>query len=351
MGKKCSKQIKIIVEIYREKRVINNLNENLLNRNYSLTWFEEKYIDLLEMSPREDSFQDLIVYPLIDSILANKIMNEYDIVDSKNFRQFNTIEHDRRKYSVLTKAVPDMLIAKDFFYKNRNPKIQELLQVRLTFEIKEPNSNEMLNGSLKGDCGKYYENSLYLEIVPSLWKNGRSILTNLRRWHFFDIAGMKDKKYDELRNEIKEYILIQELCGFDNIDECYNKNAGKKGNPSYVPTAEALNNHRDQLYNAIIKNREMHEMIHNALDSDVSINAFRNIQKDADNYYFESIREFLCESESCDPIDLVRNEGKMVVDRVGNLDDNNSKVITDISDLDVNVADWNMLISYIDKFI
>ena len=254
MGKKCSKQIKIIVEIYREKRVINNLNENLLNRNYSLTWFEEKYIDLLEMSPREDSFQDLIVYPLIDSILANKIMNEYDIVDSKNFRQFNTIEHDRRKYSVLTKAVPDMLIAKDFFYKNRNPKIQELLQVRLTFEIKEPNSNEMLNGSLKGDCGKYYKNSLYLEIVPSLWKNGRSILTNLRRWHFFDIAGMKDKKYDELRNEIKEYILIQELCGFDNIDECYNKNAGKKGNPSYVPTAEALNNHRDQLYNAIIKN-------------------------------------------------------------------------------------------------
>ena len=238
-----------------------------------------------------------------------------------------------------------------FFYKNRNPKIQELLQVRLTFEIKEPNSNEMLNGSLKGDCGKYYKNSLYLEIVPSLWKNGRSILTNLRRWHFFDIAGMKDKKYDELRNEIKEYILIQELCGFDNIDECYNKNAGKKGNPSYVPTAEALNNHRDQLYNAIIKNREMHEMIHNALDSDVSINAFRNIQKDADNYYFESIREFLCESESCDPIDLVKNEGKMVVDRVGNLDDNNSKVITDISDLDVNVADWNMLISYIDKFI
>ena len=95
----------------------------------------------------------------------------------------------------------------------------------------------------------------------------------------------------------------------------------------------------------------MHEMIHNALDSDVSINAFRNIQKDADNYYFESIREFLCESESCDPIDLVRNEGKMVVDRVGNLDDNNSKVITDISDLDVNVADWNILISYIDKFI
>lgn len=73
--------------------MIYNLNENLLNRNYSLTWFEEKYIDLLEMSPREDSFQDLIVYPLIDSILANKIMNEYDIVDSKNFRQFNTIEH------------------------------------------------------------------------------------------------------------------------------------------------------------------------------------------------------------------------------------------------------------------
>ena len=104
-------------------------------------------------------------------------------------------------------------------------------------------------------------------------------------------------------------------------------------------------------YQLQIKNREMHEMIHNALDSDVSINAFRNIQKDADNYYFESIREFLCESESCDPIDLVRNEGKMVVDRVGNLDDNNSKVITDISDLDVNVADWNMLISYIDKFI
>ena len=63
------------------------------------------------------------------------------------------------------------------------------------------------------------------------------------------------------------------------------------------------------------------------------------------------LESFFVKAKSCDPIDLVRNEGKMVVDRVGNLDDNNSKVITDISDLDVNVADWNMLISYIDKFI
>ena len=35
----------------------------MLSKKYSLTWFQEKYIDLLEMSPGEDSFQDLIVYP------------------------------------------------------------------------------------------------------------------------------------------------------------------------------------------------------------------------------------------------------------------------------------------------
>ena len=60
----------------------------MLNRRYSLTWFQEKYIDLLEISPREDSFQDFIVYPMIDALLSARSINDYEIVDSKNFRQY-----------------------------------------------------------------------------------------------------------------------------------------------------------------------------------------------------------------------------------------------------------------------
>ena len=80
-----------------------------------MNWYLKKFNLLTQTSPREDSFQDLIIYPLIDSILQLTLHQEFDFVDSKNFIKNNTKIHDSRAYSLLTKAVPDMLIAKNFF--------------------------------------------------------------------------------------------------------------------------------------------------------------------------------------------------------------------------------------------
>lgn len=50
------------------------------------------------------------------------------------------------------------------------------------------------------------------------------------------ISGIKSIK------NVGKYVLIQELCGFDCIDECYDRNSGKKGMPVYVTTYDSLKN-------------------------------------------------------------------------------------------------------------
>lgn len=71
----------------------------------SINWYLEKTIDLLEMSPLENQFQDFIVYPILDYIIHLNEVCEADVIDCHNFRQYNTVLHDRRKYSVLVKSV------------------------------------------------------------------------------------------------------------------------------------------------------------------------------------------------------------------------------------------------------
>lgn len=318
----------------------------MLNRRYSLTWFQEKYIDLLEISPREDSFQDFIVYPMIDALLSARSINDYEIVDSKNFRQFNTKEHDRRKYSVLTKAVPDMLIAKNFYYRNRKQDIQEQLQVKIAIEIKEPNSDEMLNRNLKGENRNgYYKDSLYLQIIPALLKNGKAMLTNLRRWQFFDITKLKN---EVLMESIREYVLIQELCGFDCIDECYNRNSGKRGMPVYVPTYDSLKKHRDGLCNIGINKATMRDEI--KCDEEIDDFSFKRIQEKADLIYLNDIKEALYEC-CIRTIDLMSNKGKMVVNRAVGQDVDLKDTISCVSDLKLDAEKWDMLLKYMNEFI
>ena len=318
----------------------------MINRRCSLTWFQEKYIDLLAMSPREDSFQDFIVYPMIDAMLSARSIKDYKIVDSKNFRQFNTKEHDRRKYSVLTKAVPDMLIAKNFYYRNRKQDIQEQLQVKIAIEIKEPNSDEMLNRNLKGENGNgYYKASLYLQIIPALLKNGKAMLTNLRRWQFFDITKLKN---EVLMESIREYVLIQELCGFDCIDECYNRNFGKKGKAVYVPTYDSLKKHKDGLRNIDINKAAMRDEI--KYDEEIDAVGFKRIQKKADLIYLNDIKEALCEC-CVRTIDLMSNKGEMVVDRTLDQGVGLKDTISCVADLKLDAEKWDMLLNYMNEFI
>lgn len=84
----------------------------------SINWYLEKTMDLLEVSPLENQFQDLIVYPILDAIIHKVSICDIDLVNCHNFRQYNTKSHDRRSYSVLVKEVPDLLIAENFFFNN-----------------------------------------------------------------------------------------------------------------------------------------------------------------------------------------------------------------------------------------
>lgn len=202
------------------------ISENRL----SINWYLEKTIELLEISPLENQFQDFIVYPILASIIKSNEIQELELVDCHNFSQFNTDGHNRCKYSVLVKAVPDLIIAKDFFYHNRDKQVFDALRTVASIEVKEPNHRWMLDRYVKSTGeGEEYVDGLYLELLPSLFKNKKLILTNIRRWDFFDVSNITDAALIE---KIRLYIEILELCGFDNSTDCEPNNSctedGKK---------------------------------------------------------------------------------------------------------------------------
>ena len=126
---------------------------------------------------------------------------------------------------------------------------------------------------------------MYLQIIPALLKNGKVMLTNLRRWQFFDITKLKN---EVLMESIREYVLIQELCDFDCIDECYDRNSGKKGMPVYVPTYDSLKKHRDGLCNIGINKATMRDEI--KCDEEIDVFRFKRIQEKADLIYLNDLK-------------------------------------------------------------
>ena len=124
---------------------------------------------------------------------------------------------------ILSKAIPDLLIAKDFFYDNRDKKIYNSMQSIASVEVKEPNSGEMLNKHVNNENDenkKEYDDQLYIQILASLVKNKKLILTNIRKWEFFDNSLIHDKDLDA---DIKIYVEILEACGFDSDTDYENR--------------------------------------------------------------------------------------------------------------------------------
>ena len=182
-------------------------------RELSIDWYLERAISLLKMSPLETQYQSYIVYPILEEILQTE-NRDCDLVDCHNFRQFNTNNHDRTKYSVLAKAVPDLLIAKNFFFNNKDKHVYDALESIVAVEVKEPNSSAMLDRVISIEKAseeitsnnhsvKEYSDGLYTEILPNLVKNGKLILTNIRKWETFDVSEVKD---DKLRKQINNYL-------------------------------------------------------------------------------------------------------------------------------------------------
>lgn len=267
-------------------------------------------IDLLEISPLENQFQDLIVYPVLDYIIHMNEICEVDIVDCHNFRQFNTVRHDRRKYSVLVKAVPDLLIAKDFFYNNRETRVFDALRSIASVEVKEPNNNWMLDKVVStensGTSEPEYHDKLYLEIIPNLIKNRKLILTNVRRWEIFSVDKVNDK---DLVEEMLLYVKELELCGSDSATDY-----------------------------KIDKEKERKE--EQPIDKTV---------RELDEKYLPRIKEFIKKSHE-KTWDIIKRPGVLSVNRNIYAEINESD-ITSVSDINYNLEIWYELFEGLKSFL
>lgn len=179
-----------------------------LKQEYDVKWYLKTINNLLKYSPKEETFQNIIVYPILDNILKQN-NNSFNVIDTHNFAQNNTRKHDRSGYSVLTKAVPDLIVAKNFTYENRN---KNKIEVKAAIEVKCPTSKE-----IKINDNEYiFVDDLYTQLLPTLIKNGKMILTNFKNWFFFEYN--EDNKYEmeeNTKNNIDIYMCLLQICGID----------------------------------------------------------------------------------------------------------------------------------------
>ena len=307
----------------------------------SINWYIEKTIELLEISPLENQFQDFIVYPILDSIIKSETIQELDLIDCHNFRQFNTECHNRCKYSVLVKAVPDMIIAKDFFYYNRNEQVYNALKMVASIEVKEPNNSWMLDKYVKSiKEQEEYDDRLYLELVPSLFKNRKTILTNIRKWEFFDVTNVTDL---DLGEQIKLYVKILELCGFDATTD-YQWGADGKKSRKRVLKKDVINTRWNEL-KEIGALKEKIETIDEALEK----KHFDEIVNFVDEKYMNAIKTYI-QSAHIQTVDIITSKGQLMVNQCfsENLD---GAGISSVSDLNYDCLKWDQLLKEIREFV
>ena len=313
----------------------------ITSTNLNITWYLEKMIGLLETSPLENQFQDYIIYPVIESVLNSSEVNDIELIDCHNFAQYNTSSHNRCRYSVLVRAVPDLLLAKDFFYYNRdsgeNNAPYEALNTIAAVEVKVPNSREMQIKSGKS----LYSNALYKEILPTLFKCGKYILTNVRRWDFFDSSRIDNA---HLLNDISEYMNILELCGFDNATDY--STVIVKDKKDKKPKADVL----ERKWNEAVVFANKYEQIAEIIKREKrpSKGAFNKILNAADSIFEQQIKEYVDASlDSSRSVDIVNNPGFLSVDRHRSP----SSYITSVSDIQYDANALNELFTKLNSFI
>ena len=283
----------------------------------SLNWYLEKTMDLLEMCPLEDQFQDFIVYPILEEVIHSADLCDCDLVDCHNFKQFNTQKHDRTKYSVLAKAVPDLLIARNFFYNNADRRVYDALEPIAAIEVKEPNGDTMIDkvvdkgiypgnkeiiakANCEGATCAEYGDYLCAEILPNLVRNGKLVLTNIRKWEVFDVRNVNKKGNEYLIENIHRY-----MSELDEIGRRYNKNSERK------------------------------QMLSGA--------------KELDREYSDSIKEYVKKAH-VKTWDIITTKGRINVNRCCFIDNKDSD-ITEMSDISYNRKEWDGLVNGLRRFL
>ena len=259
-------------------------------------WYMKTATDLFEVSPLEDQFQNLLVYPFLERIVSGK--DDIKVIDCHNFRQFNTNAHTRCDYSVLVKAVPDLLIARNFVYHNRdnnkndkeNTKCKSM-EIIAAVEVKAPNSNCMTKKKEKAGGDNEYKNSLYLELFPSLYKNKKIIFTNICQWDFYDWEQVQDSK---LKSRLDKYMEILEFCGFDNGADYVTINRKRE------IKAEILDKKWEK-FNALKEEGSLDFLDKNLKEMDKSEINKQNLEeivKSADRIYIDDIKKCIKEAKT-----------------------------------------------------
>lgn len=151
---------------------------------YAFDIYLNKVITISETCPREINYQLEIIKPFLESVFK-----DYQIVDtSKNCEPKENTKypkHNRYMYTVKNGTSPDLLITKGYKYNN-NKKNKNLMKIYGVIEVKEQSSYEMFNKEVES-----YHIHIINEIATYFCKNEKVILTNCRRWQFFDRKKIK----------------------------------------------------------------------------------------------------------------------------------------------------------------
>lgn len=159
----------------------------------------KKIIEVAKCNPLEINYQLEIIKPFLE-----KVLPKYQVPDTSNNSEPKDIgksKHNRYYYTLKNGTAPDLLIAKNYRYANKNDKPD----IFATVEVKHQSSAEMFNRELVHEkSNKEYAIHLVNEIATYMCVNDKAIATNCRRWQFFNKAN--SKVFDV--TFIKEYLSI-----------------------------------------------------------------------------------------------------------------------------------------------
>lgn len=197
--------------------------------NISFEPYLRKIIEVTKCNPLEINYQLEIIKPLLERLLP-----EYQVPDTSNNSEPTGAnpKHNRYYYTLKNRTAPDLLIAKNYTYVNRN----SVPNIYAAIEIKRQSSDEMFNRELvHEEPSKEYSIHLVNELATYMCVNDKAIATNCRRWQFFNksISKIFDVSF------LKEYLSVAALLipitrkefktnSSYYIDELWKKNCRKQ---------------------------------------------------------------------------------------------------------------------------
>lgn len=182
-----------------------------------------------------------------------------------------------------------------------------------------------------------YSDALYLELLPSLVKNKKLILTNIRKWELFSAEKVKDK---ELIHRIELYVRVLEMCGFDLCTDYENKQLKN----------QTVKKRLDELE----KIKEISQILSRAkTEYDyVTKPCFDEIVKLSDKAFLESIKKYIRQSH-IRTFRIITDEERLNINRnsIYNSGNRLKKDIACIAEMEYNIKDYEALFRYLPEFL